>query len=103
MAATTLILDGIFGRPRRFRRLRDELREVCGPAELFHYNCSGLIPFERLGRELVAAIRSVDGPVNIVAFSMGGIVARVARMMEPAMPIHRAVFLNCPHRGSYLA
>src|SRR5207248_909804 len=83
LPATTLILDGIFGRPRRFRRLRDELRESCGPAEIFHYNCTGLIPFDKLGQELVSAIRDINGPVNLVAFSMGGIVARVARMIEP--------------------
>lgn len=99
----TLILDGIFGRPRRFQRLQEALRESVGPAELFHYNCSGLIPFETLGQQLVHAIRAIAAPVNIVAFSMGGIVARVARMLEPTLLLRRAVFLNCPHRGSLLA
>jgi pimeloyl-ACP methyl ester carboxylesterase len=100
---TTFILDGIFGRPRRFRRLQESLRQHVGPAELFYYNCSGVIPFETLGQQLIDTIRAVTGPVNIVAFSMGGIVARVARMLEPSTPIRRAVFLNCPHRGSLLA
>jgi triacylglycerol lipase len=100
---TTLILDGIFGRPRRFSALQKALRESCGPAELFHYNCTGLIPFEELGQQLATTIHQIATPVNIVAFSMGGIVARTARLLDSAIPIERAVFINSPHRGSWLA
>src|SRR5438876_6994057 len=100
---TTLILDGIFGRPRRFRTLQKALQSSCGPAELFSYNCTGLIPFEQLGQQLVEVIHKIATPVNIVAFSMGGIVARVARLLDPTIPVERAVFINCPHRGSWLA
>jgi len=100
---TTIILDGIFGRPRRFGPLQKALQATCGPAQLFHYNCTGLIPFEQLAGQLIQTIREINTPVNIVAFSMGGIVARVARLLDPAIPIERAVFINCPHRGSWLA
>ena len=100
---TTLILDGIFGRPRRFRPLQEALRSKCGPTELFYYNCTGLVRFEKLGEELAQRIRHLATPINIVAFSMGGIVARVARMLDCTIPINRAVFINSPHRGSLLA
>lgn len=100
---TTLILDGIWGRPRRFRALRDMIRACIGPAELYPYNCSGLIRFESLGEDLANHIRSLHAPVNLVAFSMGGIVCRAARMLDPNLPIERAVFLNSPHYGSWAA
>lgn len=100
---TTLILDGIWGRPRRFHALRDLLRERCGPTEIHHYNSTGLRRFEELGAELAAKIETIQGPVNVVAFSMGGIVLRTALLLRPALSLHRVVFLNSPHKGSWLA
>jgi hypothetical protein len=101
--STTLILDGIWGRPRRFHPLRDLLRAECGPAEVHHYNATGLRQFEELGGQLAAKVESLGGPVNVVAFSMGGIVLRAAHLLRPTLPLRRTVFLNCPHKGSWLA
>lgn len=52
---------------------------------------------------LAAEIRRRDCPVNLVGFSMGGLVIRAAHMLDPALPIRRVAFLNCPLRGSWLA
>ena len=101
--ATTFILDGIFGRPRRFGRLRDVIERSCGPAVIHHYDCTGRTPFERLGDELADAIRAANAPVNLVGYSMGGIVIRSAHMLHPDLPIRRAAFLNSPHSGSVVA
>jgi hypothetical protein len=100
---TTLILDGIFGRPKRFDALRQVLEAQCGPTEVFHYNSTGFVPFERLAERLCRRIREIGAPVNLLGFSMGGIVIRTAHLVDPSIPIRRAVFLNSPHAGSRLA
>lgn len=101
--ATTLVLDGIWGRPKRFTPLIEMIRERCGPAELFYYDCSGLVIFERLGLQLAAKVRQIGGPVNLVGFSMGGLVVRAAHLVDPTLPLHRVAFLNSPLKGSWLA
>src|ERR1700729_2034536 len=100
----TLLLDGIFGRPKRFEKkfLRD-VRQQCGPAEVFRYNSSGLATFEQLGAQLANEIRRRDQPVNLIGFSMGGLVIRAAHLHDPTLPIRRAVLMNSPLNGSLLA
>jgi triacylglycerol lipase len=100
---STLLLDGIWARPKRFEPLLEMLRGKCGPAEIFHYDSSGLRSFEELGSQLVAEIRRRDEPVNLIGFSMGGLVIRAAHLLDPSLPIRRAAFLNSPHEGSLLA
>lgn len=100
---TTLILDGIFGRPSRFNAMRRVIEANCGPTEVFHYNASGFIPFERLAERFAARVRQIGQPVNVIGFSMGGIVIRTAQLLDNSIPIRRAVFLNSPHAGSLLA
>jgi hypothetical protein len=99
----TLFLDGIFGRPARFAAMRRAVESAVGPTEVFRYNATGFVPFETLARRFVARVREFDQPVNVVAFSMGGIVVRTAKLLDEALPIRRAVFLNVPHAGSWLA
>jgi hypothetical protein len=99
----TLILDGIWGRPRRFDPLRRVLEAACGPTEIFHYNTSGCVPFEILARQLCERIRQFDEPVNLLGFSMGGIVIRTAHLLDPSLPVRRAVFLNTPHGGTVMS
>ena len=100
---TTLILDGIWGRPERFGRMRQWLEARCGPTEVFRYDCSGFGCLEREGEKLAAMIRSRAEPVNVVGFSMGGLVVRAAHQTDPSLPIRRAAFLNSPHAGTWLA
>ena len=103
MPGTTLILDGIWGRPRRFEALRRAF-EIQGLAtEIFHYNCGGVGCLEIEGRKLAAEIRRRGQSVNVLGFSMGGIVVRAAHESDPTLPIRRAAFINTPHRGSWLA
>jgi pimeloyl-ACP methyl ester carboxylesterase len=100
---TTIILDGIFGRPSRFKAMRRMLESECGPTEVFHYNSTGFVSFERLAERFSRRVREIGEPVNVIGFSMGGIVIRTAHLLDPSLSIHRAVFLNSPHAGSFLA
>jgi hypothetical protein len=99
----TLLLDGFIGRPWRWEKLLRTIRQRVGPAEIFHYDMSGRSRFETLGAQLAAQIRRHDQPVNLIGFSMGGLVIRAAHLHDPTLPIQRAVLLNSPLRGSLLA
>lgn len=101
-SVVTVILDGIWGRRGRFARLRRTLERDVGPTEMFNYRADGVGCLRAEAEKFAAAIRGRD-PVNVVAFSMGGVVAREAYRADPTLPIRRAAFLNCPHRGSWLA
>jgi triacylglycerol lipase len=103
MPATTLILDGIWARPRRWEPLRRALESRVGPAEIFDYDSSGVRTFESLAATLIDRIRAINEPVNLIGFSMGGIIIRTACLLAPDLPVQRAVFLNTPHGGSILA
>jgi pimeloyl-ACP methyl ester carboxylesterase len=103
MPTHSLILDGIWGRSRRWEPLRRRIESHIGPAEIFEYDNSGMHRFEKLAAPLITRIRSINAPVNLVGFSMGGILARTACLLAPDLPVRRAVFLNTPHGGSMLA
>jgi triacylglycerol lipase len=51
----------------------------------------------------VDEIHRCNQPVNLIGFSMGGLVIRAAHLIDPHLPIRRAAFLNSPHEGSILA
>ena len=103
MATPTLILDGFLGRPYRWELLRRVVERRVGPATIFKYVSTGRHDIPTLGRRLVDEVTRRGGPVNLVGFSMGGLVIRAARMLEPQLPVERAVFINSPHRGTWLA
>jgi len=99
----TLILDGFLSRPRRWEPLRRAVESRVGPAEIFRYDSSGMPKFESLAIKLIDRIRAIDQPVNLIGFSMGGLVIRTACLLAPDLPVRRAAFLNTPHGGSILA
>jgi triacylglycerol lipase len=83
--------------------LRAALADRVGPAEIFYYDSSGMPRFESLAAKLIDRIRDIGQPVNLVGYSMGGLVVRTACLLAPDLPVRRAVFLNAPHGGSILA
>jgi len=103
----TLILDGIWGRPRRWESLRRKIEAAIGPAEIFDYECSGRTGFDELGKVLLKRIDEISnetgGPINIVAHSMGGLVARAAHLLRPEFQFNRAVLMNSPISGTWAA
>jgi triacylglycerol lipase len=99
----SIILDGIWGRPHRWEPLRAALEARVGPAEIFYYDSSGKPTFEKLATQLIDRVRAIDQPVNLIGYSMGGIVVRTACLLAPDLPVRRAALLNAPHAGSLLA
>ena len=102
-APHTIILDGFLGRPWRWERLRRRIEESVGTASIFRYDWTGRAPLPELGSRLAAEAAQHPQGVNLVGFSMGGLVIRAARHVMPELLIKKAVFLNSPHRGSLLA
>lgn len=101
--AHTLILDGFLGRPRRWERLRRAIEASGGTAEIYSYDSTGRTDIPSLGRRLSEDLRDRGGGLNLVGYSMGGLVIRTARMLDPTMNVERAVFVNSPHRGTWAA
>lgn len=95
---TTLLLDGWKGSHHRLERLR---RVVGG--SIRPYENSGHTSIVRLAEDLAAHLRTLDGPFQAVAYSMGGLVLREALRQEPDLPLERAVFLHTPHQGTWAA
>lgn len=54
----------------------------------------------------VQAVRTLEEKIDnmaMLAFSMGGLVARKALQIDPELPISRVITLGTPHQGSVLA
>ncbi len=100
----TIILDGFLGRPARWAPLRRRIEQRVGSASLFHYDMIGRLSLPALGEKLITEIRKHgDRGVNVVGYSMGGLVIRSAHLVDPTLPLRKAVFMNSPHRGTWLA
>ena len=100
---TTYILDGIWGGHSRGETLRRRIEKTVGPCRIWRYDNSGLTSLEKAGADLREELHGIDGPLNLVGYSMGGLVIRESLREAHALPVRRAVFLHCPHRGSLAA
>lgn len=100
----TLLLDGLWGSVSRMRLMQRRL-ETAGLRDIepFAYRSNGFSCLEEEGRRLANRLAGLDGPVNLVGYSMGGLVIQAARLANPDLDIRRAAFLNTPHDGSLLA
>jgi pimeloyl-ACP methyl ester carboxylesterase len=56
---------------------------------------------DELGATLAARIAAVEGPIVLVAHSMGGLVARIALRTLPKRQVRRLVMLGVPNEGSF--
>jgi triacylglycerol lipase len=98
----TILLDGLWGAAWRLHGLRRSLqRRGFEEVEIFRYNSSGLVPLEELADQLREF--AGEGPVRVVAHSMGGIITRLAKARDPGWELRRVAFLCVPHQGSTLA
>ena len=100
---TTYILDGIWGGHSRWERLRSTIEKSIGPCRIWRYDNSGRTSLEAAGIGLREELHGVTGPINLVGYSMGGLVIRESLREEHSLPIRRVVFLHCPHSGSLAA
>ena len=100
---TTFILDGIWGGHTRWERLRSRIEKSIGPCRIWRYDNSGRTSLEALGSALREELHGTTGPLNLVGYSMGGLVIRESLRVPHELPVRRAVFLHSPHRGTLFA
>jgi triacylglycerol lipase len=98
--AQTLILDGIWGSHSRWERLRNRIATEVGPCRIWRYDNSGRTSLESLGAALSSELKRVNAPVNLIGYSMGGLVVREALRQAPELKVRRVALLNSPHYGS---
>lgn len=106
MSATvprTWILDGFLGNSRRFEPLRRRVESEIGPAEIWNYQTSGVTPIDSLARVFRDILMWESAPLNIIAYSMGGIVIRAALAGRPLPNLQKVVFIHVPHHGTEMA
>lgn len=99
----TLLLDGFMGTHWRLGLMARNLEGFGIRAEIFRYDTSGRIPIGVSARRLARRIADIDRPVNLVGYSMGGLVVRKTIAARPDLPIRKAAFLNTPHHGTVVA
>jgi Predicted acetyltransferases and hydrolases with the alpha/beta hydrolase fold len=99
-APATYLLDGIWGYHHRWEALRSRVEREVGPAKIWRYDNTGRVSLEVLGAEFAAELKRVQGPVNLIGYSMGGLVVREALRQAPELRVHRVVLLHSPHKGS---
>lgn len=99
----TYILDGIWGWHSRWETLRKRIETTIGPCRIWRYDNSGRTPLGGPAALLRRELSTNEGPFNLIGYSMGGLVIREALRLGPHLPVRRAVFLHCPHRGSLAA
>jgi triacylglycerol lipase len=100
---TTYILDGIWGWHSRWELLRRRIEKSIGPCRIWRYDNSGRTSLEAAGAGLREELHGTNGPINLIGYSMGGLVVRESLREEHSLPVRRAVFLHCPHGGSLAA
>ncbi len=100
---TTFILDGIWGRHSRWERLRRRIEKSIGACRIWRYDNSGRASLETIGAALRDELHGTGGPLNLVGYSMGGLVIRESLREPHELSVRRAVFLHSPHRGSFFA
>lgn len=100
----TILLDGLWGNASRLSLLKRRL-ESCGlpSVEIFRYNNSGYACLDGEGRRLAHFIGLRTEPVNLLGYSMGGLVIRSAMSSDEDLRVRKVAFLNTPHQGSVLA
>jgi len=100
---TTYILDGIWGSHSRWERLRQGIEKSIGLCRIWRYDNSGRNSLEASGARLREELHGTKGPLNLIGYSMGGLVIRESLREAHRLPVRRAVFLHCPHGGSLAA
>lgn len=99
----SFILDGIWGRCRRWRTLEAKIATHVGPCNIHSYDNSGRTSLEKLGHELGLLLNEIDRPIHLIGYSMGSLVIREAIRQNPSLPLVNAAFLHSPHAGSLAA
>lgn len=103
-----VLVHGLWDTPRLFRRLQQMLAERRGPLLIPHLpHGLGTTPIralaDQLGQEIGAAF-GPDTPIDLLGFSMGGLIARTWLQLEGgAARTRRFLSIASPHAGSLVA
>lgn len=105
-AETVFFVKGWLGRPASFAYLQEGLEQAghrCVTLELEPSN--GTVSIETLADQMGAQIEAEVGgePFSVVAFSMGGLVARSYLARGGAARCRTFIAISAPHQGSWLA
>ncbi len=73
------------------------------PARFGRYDNSGRVSIEALAKALSSQLRQLDVPVNLIGYSMGGLVIREALRQSPESKVKKVALLNSPNHGSAAA
>lgn len=97
---TLVLLAGIHDTAARFDPIlplldRPHLAVDLAPAD-------GSLGLATLAEQAAMAIRGLGHPVDLVGYSLGGLVARYA-LQRLGVPVRRFVTIATPHRGTWLA
>jgi hypothetical protein len=82
-----------------YTKLKLQLR-IHGYDASFH-SYDWRLGLDELGAGLAARIAAADKPVNLVAHSMGGLVARAAMRILPKRQVRKLIMLGTPNGGSF--
>lgn len=102
MAPPVVLVHGLWLNGLEFVLLRERLRRAGFAPAVFHYS-SMHTTLGEVAAELGARLRSFDGPVHVVAHSLGGVVALETFATARDLPPGRAVLLGSPMQGSRAA
>jgi pimeloyl-ACP methyl ester carboxylesterase len=97
-----VIVHGLWLRGYEFILLRDRLAAAGFTPSIFHYY-STQDSLRDVTAALAARLRSFEGPVHVVAHSLGGVIAVETYVSEGELPPGRVVLLGAPVQGSRAA
>jgi triacylglycerol lipase len=105
-----VLLHGLWDTPRLFRRLEAELLQRCPPLEIYAPHLPhrlGAVPIRELAAQLDALLQARFGraePLDLLGFSMGGLIGRTWLQEHCGYPrTRRFVVLGSPQRGTLIA
>lgn len=103
--STIILAHGFLDRPRVFWRMRRSLQAAGFSVEAVHFTpSSGRGGLPRLAGQLADFIelhRPADGQVDLVGFSMGGIISRYYLQRLGGMDkVRRFIAISAPHHGT---
>lgn len=103
-----VLVHGLWDTPRLFQRLERELEAHDVPLLVPHLpHRLGVTPLRSLAQQLDGHIQArwgAERPIDILGFSMGGIISRVwLQELGGASRTHRFISVGSPQRGTFTA
>lgn len=103
-----VLVHGLWDSPRLFRRLQERLAGARAPLLIPHLGHGlGVVPLRQLAVQLGEQIHGAFGshqPLDLLGFSMGGVIARTWLQLEGGQGrVRRLISVGSPQRGTWTA